>query len=98
MSIDGPAFDQLVTMSKLLCLGMDLPAVIRAGATAPADVLGRGDLGRLAVGAVGDATVLELVEGDFDYHDVLGESRRGRRRLEVRGLVVRGRWWHPPRD
>jgi dihydroorotase len=98
MSIDGPAFDQLVTMSKLLCLGMDLPAVVRAGAAAPADVLGRGDLGRLHPGAVGDATVLEVVEGEFEYRDVLGEARRGGWRLEARGLVVRGRWWHPPRD
>jgi dihydroorotase len=98
MSIDGPAFDQLVTMSKFLCLGMDLPMVIRAGTAAPADVLGRGDLGRLRPGAVGDATVLELVEGEFEYRDVLGEARRGRRRLEARGLVVAGRWWHPPRE
>ncbi len=97
MSINGPAFDQLVTMSKFLCLGMDLVSVIRASASAPADVLGRRDLGRLDVGAIGDASVLEIVEGDFDYRDVLGESRRGHQRLEARGLVVGGCWWHPPR-
>jgi len=28
-------------------------------------------------GAVGDATLLELAEGQFDYRDVLGESRSG---------------------
>ena len=69
MSINGPAFDQLVTMSKFLCLGMDLPAVIRASASAPADVLGRGDLGRLEVGAVADATVLDRLPLRGDERD-----------------------------
>ena len=98
LSIKGPAFDQLVTVSKFLCLGMDLTEVIRASTLAPAAALGRADLGRLEIGAVGDATVLELVEGNFDYRDVLGEVRSGRWRLKARGLVVAGRWWHPPRE
>jgi dihydroorotase len=96
LSINGPAFDQLVTMSKFLCLGMELVDVIRASTAAPAAALGRNDIGRLEVGAVGDATLLELAEGDFDYRDVLGEARTGRWRLKPRGVVVAGRWWHPP--
>src|SRR5262249_52978665 len=64
---------------------------------APAAAVGRTDIGRLAIGAVGDATVLELAEGEFEYRDVLGETRKGRQRLKTRGLVVAGRWWHPPR-
>src|SRR6516162_3091321 len=95
LSINGPAFDQLVTMSKFLCLGMELVDVIRASTAAPAAALGRADIGRLAIGAVGDATVLELAEGEFEYRDVLGETRKGQWRLNVRGLVVGGRWWHP---
>ena len=96
LSINGPAFDQLVTMAKFLALGVDLGAVIRAGTAAPAAALGRRDLGNLAVGAVGDATILELVEGEFEFRDVLGESRRGRQSLAVRGLVVGGRLWPAP--
>jgi len=95
LSINGPAFDQLVTMSKFLMLGLDLGAVIRASTAAPAAALGRADLGHLAVGAVGDASILELVEGEFDFRDVLGESRRGRQSFAVRGLVVAGRRWPP---
>jgi dihydroorotase len=95
LSINGPAFDQLVTMSKFLCLGMALVDVVRASTAAPAAALGRTDIGRLEIGAAGDATVLELAEGEFDYRDVLGETRQGRQRLNVRGLVVGGRWWHP---
>jgi dihydroorotase len=96
LSINGPAFDQLVTMSKFLCLGMALTDIVRASTVAPAAALGRNDIGSLAIGTVGDATLLELVEGDFDYRDVLGESRPGRWRLKARGLVVSGRRWHPP--
>ena len=97
LSINGPAFDQLVTMSKFLALGMDLAAVIRAGTEAPAAVLGRTNLGRLSAGAAGDASVLELVEGQFEYRDVLGDTRRSQQQLAARGLVIGGRWWHPPR-
>jgi dihydroorotase len=94
LSINGPAFNQLVTMSKFLCLGMGLVEVIRGSTLAPAAALGRQDLGSLKSGAVGDATLLELDEGQFDYRDVLGESRLGRWRLNARGLVVAGRRWH----
>jgi dihydroorotase len=97
LSIDGPAFDQLVTMSKFLSLGLPLEKVIAAGTAAPAAAIGRRDLGRLEPGSIGDATVLDIEEGAFDYRDVLGETRRGRHRLTAHGIVVGGRWWHPPR-
>jgi dihydroorotase len=98
LSVDGPAFDQLVTMSKFLALGVELGAVIRASTSAPAAALGRSDLGHLGVGALGDASVLELTEGEFDFKDVLGETRRGTQRLQVSRLVVAGRSWQtvPP--
>jgi predicted amidohydrolase len=62
----------------------------------PATALGRGDIGRLKVGAFGDATVLELAEGDFEQRNVLSEVRTGRQRLNARGPEVAGRWY-PPR-
>jgi dihydroorotase len=95
LSVDGPAFDQITTMSKLLSLGMDLHEVVRASTAAPAAAIGRADLGHLGIGAVGDASVIELAEGAFDYRDVLGETRQGRQRLGASGLVVSGQWWHP---
>jgi dihydroorotase len=91
LSINGPAFDQITTMSKLLSLGMELGAVIRAGTTAAAAAVGRADLGHLGVGAAGDASILDLAEGAFDYRDVLGETRTGCLRLSASGLVVGGR-------
>ncbi len=48
MSEDGPAFDPLVTMSKLLCLGMVLGDVNGAATVRPAAVLGWKELGASA--------------------------------------------------
>ena len=95
LSVNGPAFDQITTMSKLLSLGLALGDVIRASTAAPASAVGRTDLGHFGVGAVGDASVIELAEGAFEYRDVLGETRTGRQRLTASGLVLSGKWWHP---
>ena len=93
LSINGPAFNQLVTMSKFLGLHMDLPSVIRASTTNPAAVMGRADLGTLRVGAIGDATVLQIEDGEFTFTDVVGETIHAKQNLVVRGIVRNGRWW-----
>jgi len=93
LSINGPAYDQITTMSKLLSLGMSLNDVIRAGTIAAAKAVGHDDIGHLSPGAAGDATVIDLAEGAFEYRDVLGESRQGLSRLMASGLVVNGKWW-----
>jgi len=92
LCIDGPAFDLLRTLSKFLCLGMTLEQVITAATTTPARAIDRSDLGSLAIGAVGDATVLTERQGSFDYMDSLGRSMTGDRRLFCRGLVRGGEW------
>jgi dihydroorotase len=93
LSVDGPAHDVLAVMSKLLCLGMGLTEVVRAATATPARVIGRqGGLGSLAVGATGDATVLRLASGRYDYVDAAGEVLRGDRRLVHAGTVIGGRW------
>jgi dihydroorotase len=94
LCVDGPAFDNLVTMSKLLCLGMGLPEVVRAASAAPARLLGRPDLADLAPGSTGDATVLEVEGGAFAYEDVTGARMTGRQRLALRAVVLGGRLWH----
>jgi dihydroorotase len=95
ISIEGPAFDLLHTMSKFLCLGMDLGKVVRCATAAPAAAIGRPELGALKPGGPGDATILAVEEGDFTYRDVLGEPLKGDWRLAARGLVVGGAWWEP---
>jgi dihydroorotase len=91
LCVDGPAYDLLVTMSKLLSLGMPLEEVIRASTFQPARALRRDELGTLKPGAVGDATLLDIEEGVFMFEDVLGEKIEGNRRFVLRGRVLGGR-------
>jgi dihydroorotase len=95
ISIDGPAFDLLTTMSKFLCLGVDLGTVIKLSTQNPAAAIKRPDLGTLRIGAVGEATVIEQKTGKFDYTDCIGERLEGDRRLVSAGVVLAGKWWHP---
>ena len=95
LSINGPAFDQLTTMSKFLCLGMPLQEVIAASTLHAAMALRRPELGSLKPGSVGDASILSVAEGAFDYVDVVGEHLTGNRRIACEGVVIGGRWWHP---
>ena len=95
LSIEGPCFDLLTTMSKFLVLGMSLADVIKATTVAPAAAIRRTELGTLKVGSVGEASILDYKQGRFEYIDVLGEKVEGERRLLAAGLVLNGRWWHP---
>ena len=95
LSIAGPAFDQVTTMSKFLCLGMSLKDVIAASTVNAAMALRRPELGSLKPGSVGDATVLDIVDGTHDYVDATGEHLAGNRRIVSKGVVIGGTWWHP---
>ena len=65
LCLDGPAYDVLETMSKLLVMGLPLVEVIRAATQTPAAVCRRPELGSLAVGSAGDATILDIRKGSY---------------------------------
>jgi dihydroorotase len=85
----------VTTLSKFLCLGMPLDEVIARSTVEPARALKRPELGSLKPGSAGDATILSVKEGSFDYVDVTGEVLNGDRRILSEGVVIGGRWWHP---
>jgi dihydroorotase len=95
LCINGPAFDQVTTLSKFLCMGMRLPDVIAASTVNAAMALNRPELGTLKPGSIGDATILSVCSGEFDYVDVVGEHLIGDTRICADGVVIAGRWWHP---
>jgi dihydroorotase len=95
LCVNGPAFDQVTTLSKFLCMGMPLMDVIAATTVNAAVALKRPELGSLKPGSVGDATILSIQQGEFDYVDVVGEHLRGDRKIVSEGVVIAGRWWHP---
>ena len=81
-------------MSKFLVLGMPLAEVIKASTLNCALALKRPELGTLKAGSVGDATVLKIRQGKFDYVDVMGEHMEGNQRIVCEGVVLAGKWWH----
>jgi len=91
--VDGPAFDILVCMSKLMALGMPLVEVLRAATQAPARAIARPDLGTLAVGTVGDVAVLRQRSGRFTFVDAVGAALVADQRLVSEGIVIGGTWW-----
>ena len=95
LCINGPAFDQVTTMSKFLCLGMPLADTIAASTANAAFALRRPEFGSLKPGSAGDATILSVKNGRFDYVDVVGEHVTGEHNIASEGVVIAGRWWHP---
>ena len=95
LNIDGPAFDLLTTLSKFLVLGVDLNALVEAVTAAPARAIRRPSLGTLAVGTEGDATIVDIEQGAFEFHDTVGERLAADRRFRLKGMVVGGKWWPP---
>lgn len=95
LCINGPAYDQVTTLSKFLALGMPLDEVIAASTVNAAKALQRPELGTFKTGSVGDASILSLKDGAFPLEDVRGEFVAADRRIFAEGVVVNGRWWHP---
>jgi len=93
LCIDGPAFDNMETMSKFLVMGMPLPDIVRAVTHTPAKLLKRPDLGDLSVGSTGDATVMRIEKGRFTFTDVLDQKMQGERRFALDTMVVGGALW-----
>ena len=94
LCIDGPAFDNMETMSKFLLLGMSIPDIVRAVTATPARILKRPDLADLSVGSTGDATIMRIAEGSFTFTDVAGKTRTGRQRFALDSIVLAGALWH----
>jgi dihydroorotase len=73
---------------------MPLAEVIRSATENPAKALRRPDLGSFRTGCAGDASILKLEKGAFDYVDSTGETLNGATRLVPRGVVIQGAMWH----
>ena len=88
-------YSMMDVMSFFHASGMSVEEVIRSVTVNPASVIGKKDLGTLRPGAVGDAAVLELEEGDFAYDDKLGNEIRTQQRFVPVLTVKGGKRWRP---
>jgi len=94
LCINGPVYDQVTTLSKFLAMGMSLVDVIAASTDKASQVLVRPDLGNLKAGSAGDAAILSLETGDFEFTDSTGKTVNGKQRITASGVVLGGQWWH----
>ena len=90
-----------IVMSKFLGLGFTLEQVIAMATTAPAKVIDRGaKLGTLQLGAPGDVTLLDFLQGPISFVDTRGNRREGQAVLRpiqtVSGGVPFGRPFSTP--
>ena len=90
-SVPEPAGDLVRTMSKFLAFGMSIEEVIAKATAAPARAVKLGDgIGSLIEDGVGDATVIEVEKGSFEFHDAMGKTRNGSELIVPRYTVRDG--------
>lgn len=77
-----PNANMVITMSKLLNLGMPLKEVILRSTVNPAKEIRRTELGTLSVGAMADVAVLQLEKGRFGFVDSGHAKMIGDQRLQ----------------
>jgi dihydroorotase len=77
--------------SKFLNMGFSLPQIITMTSTAPAMIIGRiPKLGTLQVGAPGDVSLLEKIDGPVEFVDTRNNVRQGTVHLRPAGTVIGG--------
>jgi dihydroorotase len=78
-------------MSKFMMLGFTLEQVVAMATTAPAKVINRAPkIGTLQIGAPGDVTIMELVEGPVSFLDTRNNKRDGKAYLKPIQTVING--------
>jgi dihydroorotase len=91
IAVEGPGYDMLHTMSKLLNCGLTLAEVIGMSTSRPALAIQRPELGHLGVGAPADITVLREYGSSYVFEDVVGTRRQGSTLLQPEAVYLGGR-------
>jgi dihydroorotase len=91
IAVEGPGYDMLHTMSKLLNCGLTLAEVIEMSTSRPALAIRRPELGHLGVGAPADITVLKQFDSNYVFSDVVGTQRHGSSLLQPVAVYLDGR-------
>lgn len=91
IAVEGPGYDMLHTMSKLLNCGLTVAEVIGMSTSRPALAVRRPDLGQLGVGAPADVTILRQYASDYVFADVVGTQRQGSTLLQPVAVYLDGR-------
>jgi dihydroorotase len=90
-SMNSAMKNMLSVMSTFLVMGMDLPAVIKAGTWNPAQAIHREELGNLSVGSPADVVVLRMQKGNFGFWDKTGYKMEDIQKLECEMTIRAGK-------
>ena len=90
-SMNGAMKDMLNVMSTFVAMGMDIPAVIKAGTWTPAQAIKREELGNLSVGSVADVAILNVLEGNFGFWDRMGYKLKGNKKFACEMTIREGK-------
>jgi dihydroorotase len=85
-----PAVDVFSIATALMSFGVPFEECLKELTVNPAKAMRRPDLGKLAEGGIGDATLLQIEEGDFTVSDVDGRTRKTNKRVVAVGVVRAG--------
>ncbi len=90
MSVDGPAFDALTTLNKLLALGVEFEQALAATTSNPANVIGHPELGCITEGDVANIAIFRRSGKEQVLVDAAGEKIKYSDGLSCSHLIVRG--------
>jgi len=96
-----PTFSLMAVATHFMSFGLSFDDCLVRMTANPARVLRQPELGTLAEGGVGDATLLQIERGTFRLSDADGRTRTTDRRLVAVGVVRAGgyvRLMPPPAD
>jgi dihydroorotase len=89
-SIPFPEINVFSIATALMSFGVPFEECLKELTVNPAKVMRRPELGKLEEGGIGDATLLQIEEGDFAVSDVDGRTRKTKRRIVAVGVVRAG--------
>ncbi len=94
-NLHGPLFDLSTCMTKFLYLGLPLERVVECVTTTPAGVIGRPELGTLAVGTPADMAIFTLRSEPVELWDTHQQRRRWDQSLRVEATIRGGIVYRP---
>lgn len=91
LCVDGPSYDQLNTLNKLIALGMPMVNAIAACTINPAKVIRQDQLGSLKVGTPADISIFKWHHEQKTFIDAPGEELTTEKHLVCKSLFVAGK-------
>lgn len=90
LCVDGPAFDLLTTVNKIMALGVSQVDALKAATQTPAQAISMESLGRIRVGDTANISVLKPDTAENTYVDAMGEKITSATALRAAALVAKG--------